>query len=163
MMRAPDFRRPPLAIRNLSKVFTGPDGRPFNALENVTFEVRDGALTSLTGPDGAGKTTLLRIICGILGPDAGEVEVFGMPPDTENPDFISLIGFMPQRFGLYEDLTVRENAEIIGALSGVSGKALDERYRSLLALNGLAGHEKRLAGKLSGGMKQKLGMACELL
>lgn len=163
MMRAPDFRRPPLAIRNLSKVFTGPDGRPFNALENVTFEVRDGALTSLTGPDGAGKTTLLRIICGILGPDAGEVEVFGMPPDTENPDFISLIGFMPQRFGLYEDLTVRENAEIFGALSGVSGKALDERFRSLLALTGLAGFEKRLAGKLSGGMKQKLGLACALL
>ena len=162
-MKGPDFSRPPIVVRGLTKSFKGPDGRPFKALDSLDFTMEAGTLTSLTGPDGAGKTTLLRIICGILSPDAGEVEVFGLRPDTENPAFVSLIGFMPQRFGLYEDLTVRENAEIFGALSGVTGRTLDERFNSLLELTGLAGFEKRPAGKLSGGMKQKLGLACALL
>ena len=162
-MKGPDFSRPPIVVRGLTKSFKGPDERPFKALDSLDFTMEAGALTSLTGPDGAGKTTLLRIICGILSPDSGEVEVFGLRPDTENPAFLSIIGFMPQRFGLYEDLTVRENAEIFGALSGVTGRTLAERFNSLLELTGLAGFEKRPAGKLSGGMKQKLGLACALL
>ncbi len=163
MISSPDFRKPPVLVRGLAKRFPGPDGKLFAALEDVNFEMKTGALASLTGPDGAGKTTLLRLICGILSPDDGEVEVFGMRPDTENPEFVSLLGFMPQRFGLYEDLSVYENAEIFGALAGIAGRALESRFSELLTLTGLAGFEKRPAGKLSGGMKQKLGLACALL
>ena len=163
MISSPDFRKPPVRVRGLAKRFPGPDGKLFAALEDVNFEMKTGALASLTGPDGAGKTTLLRLICGILSPDEGEVEVFGMRPDTENPEFVSLLGFMPQRFGLYEDLSVYENAEIFGALAGIAGRALESRFSELLTLTGLAGFEKRPAGKLSGGMKQKLGLACALL
>ena len=91
------------------------------------------------------------------------MEVCGRVPDPEDPAFLAEIGFMPQRFGLYEDLSVYENAEIFGALAGIAGRALESRFSELLTLTGLAGFEKRPAGKLSGGMKQKLGLACALL
>ena len=118
---------------------------------------------SLIGPDGAGKTTLLRLLAGILTPEDGEIRLFGRRPDTDDPDFVAMLGFMPQRFGLYEELSVWENFRIFGALRGIRGRALEARFRDLMTLSGLRGFESREAGKLSGGMKQKLGLSCSLL
>ncbi len=161
---APDFSLPPVEAAGLVKRFPGPSGRLFEAAASLSFSLaRPGALVCLTGPDGAGKTTLLRLLAGILHPDEGSARIFGLAPDTDNPAFVQLIGFMPQRFGLYEDLTVIENARLFGALKGVAGQALEKRFAELLALTGLAGFESRRAGQLSGGMKQKLGLACSLL
>ncbi|WP_443744352.1 ATP-binding cassette domain-containing protein [Sutterella sp.] len=155
---------PPISVEGLRRSFRGPDGRPFDAVAGLTFRIETpGTIVSLIGPDGAGKTTLLRLLAGILTPDAGEVRLFGRRPDTNDPEFVATLGFMPQRFGLYEELTVWENFKIFGALRGVEGAALETRFRDLMTLSGLKGFEGREAGKLSGGMKQKLGLSCSLL
>ena len=154
----------PISVEGLRRSFRGPDGRPFDAVAGLSFRVEaPGTIVSLIGPDGAGKTTLLRLLAGILTPDAGEVRLFGRQPDTNDPEFVAMLGFMPQRFGLYEELTVWENFKIFGALRGVEGAALEARFRDLMTLSGLEGFEGREAGKLSGGMKQKLGLSCSLL
>lgn len=162
--RMTDARSLPAEIRNLRKTFRGPDGKPFAAVDNLSVVLPEpGAIVSLIGPDGAGKTTLLRLLAGILTPDDGEISLFGKTPDTDDPDFVAMLGFMPQRFGLYEELSVWENFRIFGALRGIRGKALEARFRDLMTLSGLSGFESREAGKLSGGMKQKLGLSCSLL
>ena len=154
----------PLQVKGLRKTFRGPDGKAFLALDDLSLELAEpGAIVSLIGPDGAGKTTLMRLLAGILTPDAGEISLFGRRPDTDDLEFVSMLGFMPQRFGLYEELSVWENFRIFGALRGIRGKALEARFRDLMTLSGLKGFEAREAGKLSGGMKQKLGLACSLL
>ena len=159
-----DARSLPVEIRNLRKTFRGPDGKPFAAVDNLSVVLPEpGAIVSLIGPDGAGKTTLLRLLAGILTPDDGEISLFGKKPDTDDPDFVAMLGFMPQRFGLYEELSVWENFRIFGALRGIREKALEARFRDLMTLSGLRGFESREAGKLSGGMKQKLGLSCSLL
>lgn len=161
----------PVVVQGLVKSFPGPKRGLFAprerlcALAGVDFSVPAGALVALCGPDGAGKTTLLRILCGILSPDpeTKELSVLGRTPDTDDPSFVGRLGFMPQKFGLYEELTVAENMTLFGALKGVRGKALRQRFADLMTLTGLSGFESRPAGKLSGGMKQKLGLAAALL
>lgn len=154
----------PLVVRDLTRRFRGPDGRPFDAVSGASLAIeRPGTLTSLIGPDGAGKTTLLRLLAGILTPDAGKIRAFGLRPDTEDPAFSHTIGFMPQRFGLYEELSVRENLRMFGRLRGLADETLEARFSDLMRLSGLAGFEERAAGRLSGGMKQKLGLSCALL
>jgi len=144
----------------LSKQFPGA-GRA--ALSDVSLEIRAGVVTGLVGPDGAGKTTLLRILAGLLLPTAGTVRVLGSDPGQDMETLRSSLGYMPQKFGLYEDLTVAENLDLYAELKGLRGKARAETFERLLTFTDLARFTKRLAGQLSGGMKQKLGLACTLL
>ena len=133
------------------------------ALADITFNIRHGTLTALVGPDGAGKTTLLRMVAGLMSPDSGRLEVLGLDV-TANPQAIqSRISYMPQKFGLYEDLSVQENLDLYADLHGVTQKDRLGRYPRLMEMTNLAPFMDRLAGRLSGGMKQKLGLACTLV
>ncbi len=163
----------PLCIRHLSKRFPAPDGKVLEALSDVSIDIfRRGENVAIVGPDGAGKTTLIRTIAGLLKPEGHEEEglkveplirVFGRTPDTDDPAFTETIGVMPQRFGLYEELSCRENLEFFASVKGIRGEEFEKRFARLMSLTGLAGFESRLAGKLSGGMKQKLGLAATLM
>ncbi|WBX84315.1 ATP-binding cassette domain-containing protein [Sphingosinicella microcystinivorans] len=136
----------------------GADAAP--ALDGVDIAVAAGCMTGLVGPDGAGKTTLIRVLAGLVEPDAGEVLVGGLPATRTDR---SAIGYMPQRFGLYEDLSVRENLDLYADLRGLPTAERAERFGQLLDFTDLERFQQRLAGKLSGGMKQKLGLACALV
>lgn len=154
----------PLVVRGLVKTFPSPDSTPFAAVDHLNLELpAQGELVAVVGPDGAGKTTLLRLLAGILSPDAGSISLFGLTPDTESERFTHTVGFMPQKTGLYEELTVFENFSLFGRLRGLAAHELQSKFQELMTLSGLVGFENRLAGKLSGGMKQKLGLACALL
>ena len=133
------------------------------ALAGITAQIMPGQVTGLVGPDGAGKTTLLRLMAGLLLPTEGRLTVCGRDTVADARALREDIGYMPQRFGLYEDLTVAENLELYADLRGVVGRARAERFERLLSFTGLAPFQDRLAGRLSGGMKQKLGLACALL
>jgi len=155
----------PIAIRSrdLRKWFRRETGELVQALDGVSIEARQGALTALVGPDGAGKTTLIRLAAGLMTPDAGTVEVLGLNV-AENPQEIQdHLGYMPQKFGLYEDLSVEENLELYADLHGLSVAGRDKQYPRLMEMTALRPFRKRLAGQLSGGMKQKLGLACTLI
>jgi len=138
-------------------------GRTVEALRGVNLKVRHGAVTGLIGPDGAGKTTLMRLATGLLRADSGTVQVLGLDADREALQVQASIGYMPQRFGLYEDLTVQENLDLYADLQGVPGAERQARYEELMHMTGLGPFTRRLAGRLSGGMKQKLGLACTLV
>ncbi len=134
------------------------------ALAGISIDVHAGELTSLVGPDGAGKTTLLRLIAGLLRADAGTLRVLGMDPGGSDSQRIQeRIGYMPQRFGLYEDLSVQENIDLYADLHAVSAADRSIRYPQLMQMTDLGPFRSRLAGRLSGGMKQKLGLACTLV
>ena len=133
------------------------------ALDSLSFDFPAGAISALVGPDGAGKTTLLRIMAGILDYDAGQIQMFGEDYRKGFEAKKAAIGYMPQRFGLYEDLTVQENIDFFADLFGVRGNERRERIKRLLAFSRMDPFTKRLAGQLSGGMKQKLGLACALI
>jgi len=147
-------------VRTLEKRFAGAARA---ALAGVDLDVRAGVVTGLVGPDGAGKTTLLRVLAGLLGPTTGETSVLGHDPGRDIAILRDLIGYMPQKFGLYEDLSVLENLELYADLKGIIGQARKDTFARLLAFTDLASFTERLAGRLSGGMKQKLGLACTLL
>jgi len=149
-----------LHIEDLGKRFpkAGED-----AIDDLSVELEGGRFLGLVGPDGAGKTTLLRLIAGLLHPSRGKVRIAGHDPRREQSAVRDLLGYMPQRSGLYEDLTVRENLDLNADLRGVIGSARREAYERLLAFTDLAPFTGRKAGALSGGMKQKLGLACALL
>ena len=134
-----------------------------SALKGVSAKVGHGVVTGLIGPDGAGKTTLMRMIAGLLVPDTGQISVLGMDVARDPLTVQASIGYMPQRFGLYEDLTVKENMDLYADLQGVPKDHRSNRYEELMKMTGLAAFTGRLAGKLSGGMKQKLGLACTLV
>lgn len=133
------------------------------ALAGISAQLQAGVITGLVGPDGAGKTTLLRLLAGLLRPSSGRVEVLGHDMARAAALAHRQIGYMPQRFGLYEDLTVAENFTLFAQLHGIKAAERDTRMDMLLRFTGLAPFTARLAGKLSGGMKQKLGLACALL
>jgi len=133
------------------------------ALRDISAEIRPGVITGLVGPDGAGKTTLLRLLAGLLRPSAGQIEVLGHNMRTDAAAAHADIGYMPQRFGLYEDLSVAENLDLFADLHGLAAGVRAERSAHLLHFTGLGPFTARLAGLLSGGMKQKLGLACALL
>jgi ABC-2 type transport system ATP-binding protein len=131
------------------------------ALKQVQFCMRTGSFLGLVGPDGAGKTTLLRILAGLMQPTEGTVRVLGKDPYST--DVRKDIGYMPQKFGLYEDLTVIENLSLNAELRGISGQERLDMFQKLLEFTDLERFRKRRSGALSGGMKQKLGLACALL
>jgi ABC-2 type transport system ATP-binding protein len=153
---------PILEAADLAKAFTA-GGRRIQALNGVSFAIRPGAVTGLIGPDGAGKTTLMRLAAGLLGPDAGRIRALGLDSTRESLAVQAALGYMPQRFGLYEDLSVQENLDLYADLQGVPKAARAGRYGELMHMTGLAPFTRRLAGRLSGGMKQKLGLACTLV
>uniref|UniRef100_UPI003D0A1F74 ATP-binding cassette domain-containing protein n=1 Tax=Sedimenticola sp. TaxID=1940285 RepID=UPI003D0A1F74 len=153
---------PVMETTALSKAFRLP-GRVEQALSEVSLQVAAGVVTGLIGPDGAGKTTLMRLAAGLLLPDAGSVRVLGHDASRESLAVQSQIGYMPQRFGLYEDLSVMENLDLYADLQSVAPAERRARYEELLNMTGLGRFTRRLAGQLSGGMKQKLGLACTLV
>ena len=151
-----------LELRGVSKQFVV-GRRTIPALRHVSLAVRRGRVTGLIGPDGAGKTTLMRLAVGLLAPDEGEIVALGFDATRESLAVQSHVGYMPQRFGLYEDLSVQENLDLYADLQGVPPAARAGRYEELMRMTGLARFTARLAGRLSGGMKQKLGLACTLV
>jgi len=133
------------------------------AVDGLSFDVQPGEIFGLVGPDGAGKTTTLRILAGVLPADSGAVHVAGCDvvrdPERAKHD----LSYMPQRFGLYEDLTVEENVRFYADLYRVRAADREPREKQLLVAAGMSEFRRRLAGKLSGGMKQKLGLVCALI
>ncbi len=152
-----------LILEAVSKRFQETGGPQVEALTDLSVQVKPGVITGLLGPDGAGKTTLMRLATGLLAPDHGRVAVFGVDTQRETHRIPALIGYMPQRFGLYEDLSVQENLNLYADLQGLAPAARAARYDELLRMTALGPFGTRRAGDLSGGMKQKLGLACALL
>jgi ABC-2 type transport system ATP-binding protein len=147
----------------LRKTFKGPDGEAIAAVDSVSMTIRAGELTALVGPDGAGKTTLMRMFAGLLKPDAGSLRVLGIDVVNDPQSVQDRISYMPQRFGLYEDLSVQENLDLYADLHGVPQNERRTRFARMLQMTDLTRFTDRPAGKLSGGMKQKLGLACTLV
>ena len=152
-----------ITAEGLRKTFEAPGGGPLLAVNDVSMTVRAGELTALVGPDGAGKTTLLRMMAGLLKPDAGRLQVLGIDVATNPQAVQDRISYMPQRFGLYEDLSVQENLDLYADLHGVPQAVRRERFARMLEMTDLTRFTDRPAGNLSGGMKQKLGLACTLV
>ena len=136
---------------------------PVRALDDVSLDVPAGTLTALVGPDGAGKTTLLRLAAGLMRADEGALQVLGIDVAKDPQAVQDRISYMPQRFGLYEDLSVQENLDLYADLHGVPQAVRRERFARMLEMTDMARFTARPAGKLSGGMKQKLGLACTLV
>ncbi|MCM7080290.1 ATP-binding cassette domain-containing protein [Enterobacter roggenkampii] len=149
-----------IQLNSLVKRFKGMD-KPAVAPLNCT--IRKGYVTGLVGPDGAGKTTLMRMLAGLLKPDEGSARVLGLDPIKDDGPLHAMLGYMPQKFGLYEDLTVMENLNLYADLRSVTDETREKTFARLLEFTSLGPFTDRLAGKLSGGMKQKLGLACTLV
>ena len=149
--------------RGLRKTFQRESGEIVHALDGVSLEAAQGTLTALVGPDGAGKTTLIRLAAGLMFADEGELKILGVNVSSDPQQVQERIGYMPQKFGLYEDLTVQENLDLYADLHGVTDDERRERYPRLMEMTALGPFTGRLAGRLSGGMKQKLGLACTLV
>jgi ABC-2 type transport system ATP-binding protein len=149
--------------RNIRKTFRRDTGEVINALDGISLDVTHGTLTALVGPDGAGKTTLIRLATGLIFADAGELQVLGIDVAADPQRVQDRISYMPQKFGLYEDLSVQENLDLYADLHGVTTEERRERYPRLMEMTALGPFTSRLAGRLSGGMKQKLGLACTLV
>jgi len=147
---------PPVRIEGLRKSYAG-----VVAVDGISFTVASGEMFGLIGPDGAGKTTTLRTVLGLLAPDAGTVETCGLTPLRDRRALSSQIGYLPQRFSLYGDLSVDENIAFFARIHGVSGWR--PRRAELLDLLRMTPFRDRLADRLSGGMKQKLALACTLI
>ena len=133
------------------------------AINDISVSLEEGKIIGLVGPDGAGKTTFIRLLLGLLLPTSGNIEVLGLNPATDVDELHKYIGYMPQKFGLYEDLSVIENLNLYADLKNISREEKDATFKMLLDFTGLQPFQTRLAGNLSGGMKQKLGLACALL
>jgi ABC-2 type transport system ATP-binding protein len=149
---------PAITVSSLSKRFGA-----VQAVAGLSFEVYAGEIFGLVGPDGAGKTTTMRMLAGVLSADSGTVQVAGCDVVRDPESAKSELSYMSQRFGLYEDLTVDENLRFYADLFGVARKQRERRAQELLAAAGLSDFRRRLAGNLSGGMKQKLGLVCALI
>lgn len=150
--------QPAIVAESLAKSFPG-----VRAVDGLSFNVCPGEIFGLVGPDGAGKTTTLRMLAGIMAPDSGSASIAGINVVREPERAKTELSYMPQRFGLYEDLTVDENIRFYSDLFGVKRLECEGRSNQLLSAAGMKEFRKRLAGKLSGGMKQKLGLICALI
>jgi len=149
---------PAISVSSLSKHFG-----EVRAVDGLSFEVNAGEIFGLVGPDGAGKTTTLRMLAGVMSADSGAATIAGCDVVRDPEGAKSLLSYMSQRFGLYEDLTVDENIRFYADLFSVRRKQRQQRSQELLAAAGLSDFRDRLAGNLSGGMKQKLGLVCALI
>ena len=133
------------------------------AVDNLNLKINKGEIFGLLGPNGAGKTTTIRMLCGLITPTEGSIKILGYNIPEQRNEAIRKIGYMAQRFSLYEDLTVYENMEFYGKLYGLKGPLLKERILKLLDFLELIEFKDRLAGKLSGGMKQRLALGVALI
>ena len=147
-----------IAVKDLTKRFPG-----VFAVEAMSFSVARGEIFGLVGPDGAGKTTLMRMCAGVMRPDSGAIFIDGIDVVRNPEDVKTRLSYMPQRFGLYEDLTVDENIRFYADLFEIGPDLRETRAAQLIAASGLGEFRTRRAGKLSGGMKQKLGLICALV
>jgi ABC-2 type transport system ATP-binding protein len=149
---------PNIVVKDLTKKFGA-----FTAVDHVTFEVPQGEIFGFLGPNGAGKSTTIRMLCGILRPTSGEGRIGGFSVTTESEEIKKIIGYMSQKFTLYNDLTVAENIEFHGGIRRLPPALLAERKRWVLKMAGLVGRESALTGELSGGWKQRLALGCAIL
>lgn len=149
-----------IVVKDLTKIFT-PGESP--ALNSISATIKPGQITGIVGPDGAGKTTWMRLMAGLLKPSDGSVTIYGLDSIKDSGMVHDIIGYMPQKFGLYEDLTVIENLNLFADLRSLASPEKEETFEKLLGFTNLAPFKERLAGNLSGGMKQKLGLCCALL
>jgi len=147
-----------IEVRSLTKKFGG-----FTAVDNVSFEVGRGAIFGFLGANGAGKSTTIRMLCGLLDPTAGSATVGGFDVGREPDRVKKVIGYMSQKFSLYEDLTVAENIRFFGGVYGLARTAVDSRLPWVLELAGLKGRERSLTRTLSVGWKQRLALGCAVL
>jgi len=147
-----------IETQNLTKIF----GK-FKAVDNINLKIRKGEIFGFLGPNGAGKTTTIRMILGLIKPTYGSVRVFGIDVAKNRREVLKITGYMPQRFSLYEDLTVEENLRLYASLYQLNRHYINERVEELLEELQLKEFRDRLAGKLSGGMKQRLALAVALV
>jgi ABC-2 type transport system ATP-binding protein len=154
---------PIIIAQNLTRIFGGGKGPPLIAVDHLNLEIAEGEIFALVGPDGAGKTTTMRMLCGLMDPTEGHAVVAGHDVSREVEAVKDQIGYMAQRFGLYTDLTVAENMAFYADLFGIVGTERRELSGRLLRMTRMDPFQQRPAGKLSGGMKQKLALMCTLL
>lgn len=147
-----------ISIKNLTKKFGN-----FTAVDDLSFDIPKGKIFGFLGPNGSGKSTTIRMICGVLKPTSGSGEVLGYDLIKESEKIKQNVGYMSQRFSLYEDLTVEENLEFYGNIYMIPEDKLEERKKELIEMANLKGKEKSLAGTLSGGWKQRLALGCSLI
>ncbi|MEI6601856.1 MAG: ABC transporter ATP-binding protein [Clostridia bacterium] len=147
-----------IEIDNLSKTFG-----TLKAVENLTVNVPENSIFGLLGPNGSGKSTAIRILCGVLHPTAGSAKVFGFDVSSQTEKVRGFLGYMSQKFGLYEDLTVLENLDFYAGIYGLNKKSRVARIAELVKMAGLDGREHQLTGKLSGGFKQRLALVCAMI
>jgi ABC-2 type transport system ATP-binding protein len=147
-----------IEVKNLTKVFGG-----FKAVDNINFEVPVGKVFGFLGPNGSGKSTTIRMLCGVLTPTDGTARVLGYDVKKEAEKIKQNIGYMSQRFSLYEDLTVSENLDFYAGIYGLSKKEREVRKNGIIAMAGLTGKEKNITKNLSGGWKQRLALGCALI
>ncbi len=145
-------------VRNLERRFGA-----FTAVNRVSFEVRKGEIFGFLGPNGAGKSTTIRMLCGLLAPTSGEGAVAGFDLKTEAEKIKQHIGYMSQRFSLYEDLTVEENIDFYSGIYRIPAERKGERKEWVLRMAGLSGHRSTKTAFLSGGWKQRLALGCAVL
>lgn len=147
-----------ISIKNLTKQFGD-----FTAVNDLSFDIPKGKIFGFLGPNGSGKSTTIRMICGVLRPTSGEGKVLGYDLAKESEKIKQNIGYMSQKFSLYEDLTVEENLEFYGNIYMLPKERLEQRKKELIEMANLKGKEKSLAGTLSGGWKQRLALGCALI
>lgn len=135
----------------------------FTAVNDVSFEIAKGEVFGFLGPNGSGKTTIIKALCGLLTPSSGTGTILGMDIRKDAAEIKRHVGYMSQRFGLYEDLTVAENIEFYAGVYGIEGRKAIERKQEVLALTAIEPYMNRRAGKLSGGWKQRLALACAII
>jgi ABC-2 type transport system ATP-binding protein len=135
----------------------------FTAVNNVSFSVDKGEIFGFLGPNGSGKTTIIKALCGLLRPSSGGGTILGMDIRKDAAEIKSRVGYMSQKFGLYEDLTVEENIAFYAGVYGINGQKAKQREEEVLALTGIEHYLKRRAGQLSGGWKQRLALACAII
>ncbi len=158
MVDLSDSRRSVVEVRNIFLTF-----QQVEAVRDISFHVQSQSIFGLVGSDGAGKSSVLRLIAGMIKPSKGEIYIDGLNSATERQKIKHLIGYMPQRFGLYPDLTVEENMDFFMDVFGIPRVEREKRKEKYLGFSNLLPFVDRLAGNLSGGMKQKLGLACVLV
>jgi ABC-2 type transport system ATP-binding protein len=152
------MREPSIEARNIVRKFGS-----FTAVDNVSLAIEKGTIFGLLGANGAGKSTLIRIFCGLLAPTGGSATVGGFDVMTKPEEVKKNIGYMSQKFSLYEDLTVRENIRFFGGVYGLSNRRVAEKSAWIMEMAGLAGQEKRLTRELSAGLRQRLALGCALI